>query len=178
MVEYAATALLLLWMLVEMGKMVNTRLNVIGIALVFIAGLAAALNGGWFIVGQHPFDDGGYSEEVDLTREEAREVTPELEDWLLHVSDQTGSVTLGWGLFVMALAIFGLRNGQPYARPTLLIGGLPTLIFSAFGEYVQFGTLDTGTIISMGVLGLFLVGIALTYVGPDPDEETENGAVS
>lgn len=158
--------------------MANSWLNLIGIGLVFIAGFTAALNGAWFIVGQHPFDDGGYSEEVDLTREEAREVNPELEDWLLHVSDQTGSVTVGWGLFVMTLAAFGLRTGQPYARLTLLVGGLPTLLFSAFGEYVQFGTLDTGTMISMVVLGLFLIGLALTYVGPDADEETETGAVS
>lgn len=149
--------------------MASSRLYTIGVVLVFVAGLVAALNGAWFIVGQHPFDDDGYSEEVDLTREEAREVNPELEDWLLHVSDQTGSVTLGWGLFVMALAGLGLRTGQPYARPTLLLGGLPTLTFSAFGEYVQFGHLDTGTIISMGVLGLFLLGIAFTYISSDTE---------
>lgn len=137
---------------------------------VFIAGFVAALNGAWFVAGQHPFDDDGYSEEVDLTREEAREVTPELEDWHLHVSDQTGSVTVGWGLFVMALASLGLRTGQPYARPILLLGGLPTLTFSAFGEYVQFGHLNTGTVISIGVLELFLLGIALTYVGSGTGE--------
>lgn len=150
--------------------MPGSRLHMIGAALVFIAGLVAALNGAWFVIGEHPFDDDGYSEEVNLTREEARDVDPQLEDWLLHVSDQTGSVTLGWGLFVMALAGLGLRTGQPYARPILLIGGLPTLVFSAFGEYVQFGHLDTGTLISMGVLALFLLGIALTYVGSGPDE--------
>lgn len=153
--------------------MALSRLHMVGVALIFLAGLIAALNGAWFIAGEHPFDDDGYSEEVDLTREEARDIGPELEDWLLHVSDQTGSVTLGWGLFVMAVAGFGLRTGQPYARPTLLIGGLPTLVFSAFGEYVQFGTLDTGTILSMGVLGLFLLGVALTYVGSENDEGDE-----
>lgn len=158
--------------------MANSWLNLIGVGLVFVAGLAAALNGAWFIVGQHPFNDDGYSEEVDLTREDAREVTPELEDWLLHVSDQTGSVTVGWGLFVMTVAAFGLRTGQPYARLTLLIGGLPTLLFSAFGEYVQFGTLDTGTMISMGVLGLFLVGLALTYIDPVADEAVETRTIS
>lgn len=151
--------------------MAGSRMKMVGVALVFSAGLVAALNGAWFIVGQHPFDDGGYSEEVDLTREEAREVSPELEDWLLHVSDQTGSVTVGWGLFVMAIAGFGLRTGQPYARPTLLVGGLPTLIFSAFGEYVQFGHLDTGTLISIGVLGIFLLGIVLTYIPSENVEE-------
>lgn len=150
--------------------MTTSRLFSIGIALIFVAGLVAGLNGAWFIVGQHPFDDGGYSEEVDLTREEAREVNPELEDWLLHVSDQTGSVTLGWGLFVMAVAGLGLRTEQPYAWTILLVGGLPTLVISAFGEYVQFGHLDTGTILSMGVLGLFLLGLALTYVGSDEEE--------
>lgn len=153
--------------------MATSRLFTIGVALVFLAGLAAALNGAWFIVGQHPFDDDGYSEEVNLTREEARDVDPKLEDWLLHVSDQTGSVTLGWGLFVMALAGIGLRVGQPHARTILLIGGLPTLAFSAFGEYVQFGHMDTGTMISMAVLGLFLLGLALTYVGQRTDPATE-----
>lgn len=150
--------------------MASLRLHRVGVALVFVAGLAAAVNGAWFVVGQHPFDDDGYSEEVNLTRDQAREVDPKLEDWLLHVSDQTGSVTVGWGLFVMALAGFGLRTGQSYARTILLIGGLPTLVFSAFGEYVQFGTLDTGTIISMGVLGLFLLGLALTYASQDARE--------
>lgn len=147
--------------------MESSRLFTVGVALVFLAGLAAGLNGAWFIVGQHPFDDGGYSEEVDLTREEAREVNPHLEDWLLHVSDQTGSVTMGWGLFVMAVAALGLRNDQPHSRTILLIGGLPTLLVSAFGEYVQFGHFDTGTIISIGVLVAFLLGLAVTYVASE-----------
>lgn len=140
----------------------DDRLHTLGVAMVVLAGVVAIANGAWFIVGQHPFDDDGYSEEVDLSREEARQVNPELEDWLLHVSDQTGSVTVGWGLFIVTLGLVGLPSSDRTAQIALLVGGLPTLLFSAFGEFVQFGTLDTGTVISMVVLVLFVLGLGLT----------------
>lgn len=95
-------------------------------------------------------------------------MTPELADWLLHVSDQVGSVTVGWGLFVVAVAWLEYKRSDRSLQTVLVIGGLPTLLFSAFGEFIHFGTMDTGTMISMGVLTLFLIGILLIYVGSHP----------
>lgn len=137
------------------------RVHQAGVALVVLSGLLAVANGAWFVIGHHPFNDDGYSEEVDLTRSQARDVNPGLEDWLLHVSDQTGSVTVGWGLFVATLGVVGLPRGESSARIALAVGGLPTLAFSAFGEFIQFGTLDRGTIISITVFALFVLGLAL-----------------
>jgi hypothetical protein len=140
---------------------VRNRLHTVGVVLIALAGTVAVTNGLWFVVGDHPFDDGGYSEEVDLTHSEAAEVTPDLPDWLLHVSDQVGSVTTGWGLFVVSLAWLEHRRRDRALQTVLLLGGLPTLLFSAFGEHAQFGTVDTGTMLSVLVLGLFLVGVSL-----------------
>lgn len=145
--------------------MADRRLHAVGVAIVVLAGLVAMANGLWFIVGNHPFDDGGYSEEVRLTQQEAHDVTPQLADWLLHVSDQVGSVTVGWGLFVIGLAVLESRRHDHGLQLVLLVGGLPTLVFSAFGEHAQFGTMDTGSIISTAVLALFVIGIGLIYTG-------------
>lgn len=150
--------------------MVSERAHTIGVAIVVIAGLIAVANGLWFIVGNHPFDDNGYSEEVGLTQGEAHDVTPQLADWLLHVSDQVGSVTVGWGLFVSGLAVLERSRHDHGLQLMLLVGGLPTLVFSAFGEHAQFGTMDTGSIISTGVLVLFVIGLGLMYAGTTSSE--------
>ena len=155
--------------------MSNETVHTLGVALVVLAGLLAVANGVWFVVGDHPFDDDGYSEEVDLTREQAADVTPQLADWLLHVSDQVGSVSVGWGLFVSALGLLEHRRHDRALQVVLLVGGLPTLLFSAFGEFAQFGTADTGTLVSMAVLGLFLVGSAATYVGTESADAARLG---
>jgi hypothetical protein len=144
--------------------MVDDRLHTVGVALIALAGAVAVANGLWFVVGEHPFDDGGYSEEVDLTHSEAADVTPELPDWLLHVSDQVGSVTTGWGLFVISLAALEHRRRDRAIQAILAIGGLPTLVFSAFGEHAQFGTVDTGTLLSVLVLAAFVLGLGLVVV--------------
>jgi hypothetical protein len=151
------------------------NLHTVGVALVVVAGLIAIGNGLWFVVGSHPFDDGGYSEEVDLTRAEAGDVTPELPDWLLHVSDQVGSVTVGWGAFVVGLGVLEHRRRDRALQGLLLIGGLPTLLFSAFGEHVQFGAMDTGSIISTVVLGLFVIGVGLQYVATRDTGSLQSG---
>ena len=141
------------------------RMRLVGVGLVFFCGFIAAAIGAWFVVGSHPFDeqDGAYSDEVGLTRDQALAASPTLHSWLLHVSDQTGSVSFGWGMFVMAIAVTGLRQGVGWARNVLWIAGTPTLAFSAFGEWIQFHSVDPGTVSSIVALVLFVSGMALTY---------------
>jgi hypothetical protein len=128
--------------------------------LILVAGLTAVANGVWFILGDHPFDGaGGYSDELGMTKTEVDRFNTQISDWVLHVTDQVGAVSLGWGLFLMALAAPAIRQDQRWARRALWLGGAPTLIIAALGEFVQFGTLDVGTIISMTVLVLFLLGM-------------------
>lgn len=150
------------------------RARLLGVGLVFVSGLVASAIGLWFVVGSHPFDEaeGAYSDEVALTRDQALAASPTLYRWLLHVSDQTGSVSFGWGMFVMALAATGLRHGVPWARNVLWLGAMPTLAFSAFGDWIQFHTVDPGTVSSIGALTLFVAGMALTYV-PAPATEPD-----
>lgn len=126
-----------------------------------IAGCAAALTGIWFIAGEHPFHRDGYSEEMGMTKAQLQAINPQIVDWTMHVSDQVGSVSMGWGLFIVVLAWFGVRNGQKVAWYALWIGGAPTLLISSFGEITQFGSLDTGSLLSIFVLALFLTGMLL-----------------
>lgn len=155
----------------------TSRARLAGVGLVFFCGLIAAAIGAWFVVGSHPFDEsaGAYSDEVGLTRDQALAASPTLYTWLLHVSDQTGSVSFGWGMFVMALAVTGLRQGVGWARNVLWLAAMPTLAFSAFGEWIQFHTVDPGTVSSIAALVLFVAGMGLTYVpapAPEPDVVT------
>ena len=130
--------------------------------LISLAGLVAAVTGAWFIFGQHPFHrSDGFAKEFGMTQAQIDSFNPEISHWVIHVSDQVGAVSLGWGLFVMCLAAFGVRDGQRSAWLSLWLGGLPTLLFAAFGELSSFGTLDTGSILSLAVLGLFLAGMLL-----------------
>ena len=131
-------------------------------ALIFAGGLIAATTGAWFIVGEHPFHRaGGFAKEFGMTRAQVDGFNHEISDWVIHVSDQVGAVSLGWGLFLMTLAASGVRHGQRSAWLALWLGGTPTLVFAAFGELSAFGTLDTGSILSIVVLLLFLMGMLL-----------------
>lgn len=135
------------------------------VVLVALTGVVAFANGVYFIVGDHPFNgENDYSEEIAMSKADAEANAPAVADWTMHVSDQVGSVSAGWGLFIIGLAVTGLRRGVPFARNVLWLGGLPTLVFSAFGEWVQFGHVDTGTMMSMIALVLFVTGMGLSYV--------------
>ena len=115
-----------------------------------IAGCAAALTGIWFIAGEHPFHRDGYSEEMGMTKAQLQAINPQIVDWTMHVSDQVGSVSMGWGLFIVVLAWFGVRNGQKVAWYALWIGGAPTLLISSFGEITQFGAVrQSGSLCDM-----------------------------
>ena len=131
-------------------------------ALIFLGGLTAAATGAWFIVGEHPFHRaGGYSKELGMTKAEVDGFNHEISHWVIHVSDQVGAVSLGWGLFLMTQAVLGIRRAQRSAWISLWVGGMPTLLFAAFGELSTFGTMDAGSILSLVVLLLFLFGMLL-----------------
>jgi hypothetical protein len=127
-----------------------------------IAGLISVLNGAWFVFGEHPFHrTGGYSREFGMTEAELNAINPLIADWGRHVSDQVGSVSIGWGLFIVILAIFGVLRRQKLAWLTLWIAGTPTIFYSALGEFIQFRTFDEGSLYSFIVLIFFLVGMLL-----------------
>jgi hypothetical protein len=126
------------------------------------AGLVSSVTGAWFIIGAHPFHrDNRFSEEFGMTEAQLNAFNPQIADWGRHVSDQVGSVSFGWGLFLITLALFGVLRGHKPSWIILWIAGIPTSLYSAFGEHIQFGTLDTGTLLSMFVFLLFLVGMLI-----------------
>lgn len=61
----------------------------------------------------------------------------------------------------MTQAVLGIRQAQRSAWISLWVGGMPTLVFAAFGELSTFGTMDAGSILSLIVLLLFLTGMLL-----------------
>ena len=137
-------------------------LLLISASFLAIAGLLAALTGILFIVGDHPFHrEGGFSEEMGMTKTEIEAFNPKIVDWTMHVSDQVGSVSMGWGLFIIVLSWFGIRRENKVAWYALWIAGTPTLFISSFGEIIQFGTFDVGSVLSIGVFILFMIGMLL-----------------
>lgn len=130
--------------------------------MMIIAGLVAVLNGIWFIVGDHPFYlEKGYAKDFDMTESEVQQFNPQLAKWVMHVSDQVGSVSVGWGLFIITLAWVGIRHGRKWAWNTLWVGGTPTALYASFGELLMFGAMDFGSILSLVVLTIFLVAMLL-----------------
>lgn len=134
-----------------------------GVALVFLVGLVSAAFGVWFAVSDQPFDSAGYADEFEMQKEEVAAFNPRVASWSVHVQNQIGSLTFGWGVLVMGLAATGLRQGVAWARWVLWAGALPTVLYSALHEFIEFGTMDVGTISSLVVAALFVVGMALTY---------------
>lgn len=139
----------------------------VGVSLVFLTGLIAAAFGVWFAVSDQPFDNAGYADEFEMNREEIAAFNPRVESWSMHVQNQIGSLTFGWGVLVMGLAVTGLRQGVQWARRLLWFGALPTVLYSALHEFLEFGTIDVGTLSSMFVAAIFVLGMGLTYVGSD-----------
>ncbi len=139
------------------------RILNIAAACIFLAGFVAAASVlAIHIATDHPFNGAnGYAEEFGMSRLQVDAFNPRLSDWMIHVSDQVGSVSLGWGLFLMSLAWLGIRRGQRMAWWVLWLGGTPTVFYSAFGEHLMFGTWDTGSMLSLIVLIIFLVGMLL-----------------
>ncbi|MBI4306438.1 MAG: hypothetical protein HY678_08990 [Chloroflexi bacterium] len=138
----------------------NRRLLNIAAALAACGGLIAVATGVFFVVGDHPFyRDGGFSEEINMTRTEAEALNPLIVEWTMHVSDQVGTMSAAWGLFVIGLAWFGLRQGQRSAWIMLWVGGLPALLSASFSEYIMFGHMDEGSLLSTAVLVLFMAGM-------------------
>lgn len=139
------------------------RILNIAATLIFLAGLASALVVLLIhIPTEHPFNGpDGYADEFGMTKAEVEAVNPHMAEWMIHVSDQVGSASLGWGLFLMSLAVLGIRKGHKVAWWALWIGATPTAAYSAFGEYVMFGTFDAGSLSSLAVLLVFLIGMLL-----------------
>lgn len=158
----------------------HRTIHAIGIAAVIITGLIVLGTGVWFMISDHPFgsmmgDTNGYSEELDLTREEARAVSPGLEAWAIHVSDQVGSLSIGWALFVVALAALDYRRRDHGLQLVLAIGGLPMLAYATFEEFAHFEAIwNPGTLLSILVFPLFIFGLALMYTGTSSVSNTEN----
>jgi hypothetical protein len=139
----------------------NKKLVVSGF-LLFFAGVISVINGLWFVIGDHPFHrEGGYSREFGMTEAQLNAINPQIADWGRHVSDQVGSVSFGWGMFIVVLAVLGILRAQKTAWVTLWLAGTPTLIYSTFGEFLHFGTFDEGSLYSMIVLVLFVTGMII-----------------
>lgn len=130
--------------------------------LLLFAGLVAALTGIWFIVGDFPFDsETGFSDKMNISKDDLVVFNPKILSWVIHTTDQVGSVSMGWGLFVIALAWFGVRKLKKFAWYALWIGGTPTLLISTLKEIMRYGILDTGSILNMVVFLLFIIGMLL-----------------
>ncbi|MFQ5941341.1 MAG: hypothetical protein ACE5KA_06565 [Nitrososphaerales archaeon] len=64
-------------------------------------------------------------------------------------------------MFIVSLAWLGIRKVNKNVWYALCIAGTPTLIIATFGESVQFGSLDIGSILSMLVFSIFIAGMIL-----------------
>lgn len=148
-------------MQVKKGKHTQRILNVSAL-LIFLAGLISAATGIWFIFGDHPFyHQDGMAEDFGMTEAQVHHFNPELANWAVHVSDQIGSLTTGWALFMMILAWFGIRRGHRFSWIAVLIAGMPTMFYSSLGEWIMFGKLDGGSPLAIVVFILFLCGMLL-----------------
>ena len=127
-----------------------------------LCGLLALGNAAWIVAGGLPFSGpGGFAPNFGLTRAEVEAFNQELAWWAVHHYQRLAEVSLGWGLFVIVLAIGGVRRGQRTAWWALWLGATPTLLSAAFRERLLFGRFDPGSIMSLIVLALFLVGMLL-----------------
>lgn len=149
----------------------------VGVALVFLTGLIAAAYGLWFIASDQPFDSSGYADEFDMQQSEIAAFNPRVASWSIHVQNQIGSLSFGWGIFIMAIAATGLRMNVPWARNVLWICATPTLLYSALHEFIEFGTMDVGTLSAIIAAAVFVLGMGLTYVraGTDAPASDEIG---
>ena len=154
------------------------------VALVFAAGLLSAATGAWFVVGDHPFTGPAqFSDEFGMTKAQMDTFNPDISEAVLADSARAGAVSLGWGIFVMVLAWLGLRNRQRWAFAALWAGGVPALLLSAVAEPVRFGTLEIGSVLSAGLLGVFVLGLllagpALRTPGADSSAERPMGPLA
>ena len=131
-------------------------------AIISLCGLLALGNAAWIVAGGLPFSGpGGFAPNFGLTRAQVEAFNPELAWWTVHHYQRLAEVSLGWGLFVIVLAVGGIRRGQRLAWWALWLGATPTLLSAAFRERILFGRFDPGSIMSLVVLALFLVGMLL-----------------
>ena len=134
--------------------------------IVGLCGLLALGNAAWIVAAGLPFGGpGGYAANFGLTRAQVEAFSPELAWWTVHHYQRLAELSVGWGLFVIALAVGGIRRGQRLAWWALWLGATPTLLSAAFRERILFGRFDPGSIMSLVVLALFLVGMLLPVRG-------------
>ncbi len=74
---------------------------------------------------------------------------------------QLGGMDMGLGLFMAGLAWLGVRRFNQASWRVLWIAGVPALMISAFGGFVQAGTFDTWSYLSAAALGVFVSGMAI-----------------
>ena len=140
------------------------------VVILICSGLVAALTGVfWFILADFPFDNStGYADKMEITRAELMETNPAIVAWAGQTVNQLGSVTMGWGLFIIALAWFGIRKSSKDAWYVLWMGGAPTLLYSSVKEIVRYGWTDTGSVLKLAAFLLFFLGMLLpinSFVG-------------
>ena len=142
--------------------------------LVLLAGFLSLATGIWFLVDDHPFQrEFNFLEEVGVSKAQLEELSPNLVPWAMHEVDTIGYMSMGWGLFVMILGWFGIRQVNKVAWWALLIGGAPPLFRGTIAEFVRVGEFDVGIIISSAVAVLYLVGLFLPYKFFFKKEETK-----
>jgi hypothetical protein len=138
------------------------RLLAASATILALCGLLALGNAFWIVLAGLPFNGpGGFAQNFGMTRAEVEAFNPQLAWWTVHHYQRLAEVSLGWGLFVIALAAGGIRRGERLAWWALWVGATPTLLSAAFRERIIFGRFDPGSIASLIVLLLFLVGMLL-----------------
>jgi hypothetical protein len=140
----------------------GTAVLKVAVALVFVAGAVSALTGAWFALADHPFTGPSqFSDEFGMRRAQLDAFNPSISSILVSDSARAGGVSIGWGVFVMVLAWLGLRRREKLALVALWAGGLPALTIAGLAEPVRFRTVEVGSVMSLAVLAVFVLGMAL-----------------
>jgi hypothetical protein len=140
------------------------QLKVSTILLFVIGGLSIA-TGVWFVADDFPFTGpADRSGKMGLTKAEIESRTnPYVVKSILHAWDQVGWLSISYGAFVIALAYFGIRRGQPFAWAGLIIGMSPAQIGGPIELRYNLETGDAGggDVLVWLVLALFIVAVTL-----------------
>ena len=98
---------------------------------------------------------------MEIVKAAQLETNPAIEAWAEQPANQLGSVTMGWGLFIIALAWTGIGKESKGAWYVLWIGGAPTALASSVQKIVRYGWSDSGSTLNLAALSLLCLGLLL-----------------
>jgi hypothetical protein len=130
-------------------------------AILLVVGSLSVGTGLWFVLDDFPFtgpDD--YSAKFGMRKDQ---MPPTVVASSLHAWDQVGFLSISYGMFVIALAWFGVRRGNPIAWIGLLLGGTPAAIGGPIELRYNLETGDAGggDVLVWLVLALFIAALAI-----------------